>query len=71
MILNSSGYEVDAVPEHYLDEPPASISAVRRNLVLLRRVLKSHKTKNDLFKVCILLILRKFKYICNPSFKKK
>ena len=36
-----------AVPENYLDEPPASILAVRRNLVLLRRILKTYHTSKN------------------------
>ena len=48
-----SGFDSDAVPSNYIDAPPANVSTVRRNLVLLRKVLKTTKGNNDIYQVRI------------------
>ena len=38
--LVSQGFQIDAVPEHYLDQPPNDLSAVARSLSLLQTLMK-------------------------------
>ena len=47
------GYHINAVSEKYLDEPPKNILLVRKNLVLLRRILLSYNANTDIFKVTL------------------
>ena len=61
MNLNS-GYEKNAVPHNYLDEPPKNILDVKKNLVLLKRIITSFNT-TDIFKVFILISNFLFNFI--------
>ena len=47
-----SGFESDAIPRDYLDQAPENLRTVRRNMVLLRRILKSFENGTDNFHVC-------------------
>ena len=50
--LSKHGFEAGAIPDNYLDEAPKNLRAVRRNAVLLRRILKSYDNGSDTFNVC-------------------
>ena len=48
-----SGFEPSALPQNYIDEAPQDLVTVRQNLVLLRRVVKSLDTGDDMFGVSV------------------
>lgn len=63
--LSCSGFEHDAIPDNYLDCPPADTAIVRKNLILLGRILKSGQSGHDHFKLKVLI-----KDICNKIYPK-
>lgn len=48
VFLKSKGYDLNAVPDNYIEQQPADMDAVKRNLQIIQSVLGSEKMKDDL-----------------------
>ena len=46
MFLKSKGYDLNAVPDNYIEQQPADMDAVKRNLQIIQSVLGSEKMKD-------------------------
>jgi hypothetical protein len=51
--LRSLGYDFDAVPFHYIDQPPRSMPVILKNLQMIRFLLKASGKNLDRFGVSL------------------
>lgn len=55
--LRSLGYDFDAVPFHYIDQPPVSMSIILKNLQMIRFLLKASSNNVEAYVLMMMAMI--------------